>query len=137
MTKKEINKANTRKINDVWVSAYFTLKEFQSPDTKTVKIDPKVLRCLDELQRNTDTRIFILSGYRTPEHNEAVGGAKKSYHMKGMAVDCYQLGHTTREDMIALAKRGLKAGFSTAIVYKGHVHFDVRYKGLGLRYHKK
>ena len=134
---KEFNKNRvTRKVNDVWVSSYFTLKEFQSSDTKTVMIDPKVLRCMDKLQRASDTRIIITSGYRTPAHNEKVGGAKKSLHMRGMAVDCYQQDRTTRHDMYALAERGLGADFTTAIIYKGHVHFDVRYDGLGLRYAK-
>ena len=130
--------SKVRKINDVWVSSYFTLKEFQSPDTKTVMIDPKVLRCLDNLQRASDTRIIITSGYRTPAHNEKVGGAKRSFHMKGMAIDCYQQEHFGKENMLALAKRGLEAEFTTAIIYKGHVHFDVRTKasGFGLKYAK-
>lgn len=136
MTDKLGAGVNTRKLNDVLVSAYFSLREFQSPDTETVKIDPKVIRCLDKLQRMSDTHIIITSGYRTKAHNEKVGGAKRSYHLKGMAVDCYQLEHTGKKDMVALAKRGLEAGFTTAIVYKGHVHFDVRYNGLGLRYDK-
>ena len=139
MQKGSYNISNTRKMNDIWVSPYFSLRELQSPDTKTVMIDPKVLRCLDKLMQTCTTPIMITSGYRTPAHNEKVGGAKHSFHMRGMAVDCYQQEHTGKEDMIAFAKRGLEAGFTIAIVYKGHVHFDVRYEssGHGLKYAKK
>lgn len=34
-----------------------------------------------------DTPIRIASGCRCQEHNKAVGGASKSYHLKGMALD--------------------------------------------------
>lgn len=33
--------------------------------------------------------IFILSGFRCPETNLLVGGAKQSFHMKAMAADIY------------------------------------------------
>jgi len=125
-----------RRINNVWIGSYYRLYELESPDTKEVKVDPKLIACLDKLQRESESRVVITSGYRTPAHNEKVGGAARSFHMKGMAVDCYQVGCKNKKGLLALAKRGLKCGFTTAIIYKGHVHFDVRYDGLGLRYAK-
>lgn len=32
-------------------------------------------------------RVVIVSGWRTPEHNSAVGGAERSMHLIGLAVD--------------------------------------------------
>jgi uncharacterized protein YcbK (DUF882 family) len=31
--------------------------------------------------------ITVLSGYRTPEHNRAIGGARHSQHVQGRALD--------------------------------------------------
>ena len=35
------------------------------------------------------TKIIITSGYRTAEHNAAVGGSKSSQHLLGRAADFY------------------------------------------------
>lgn len=40
--------------------------------------------------------IHITSGYRNPTHNAAVGGAKNSYHVKGMAADIIVTGMPAR-----------------------------------------
>lgn len=42
-------------------------------------------------------RMTITSGFRTPEHNKAIGGAKNSYHLKGMAADFTVEGLTPQE----------------------------------------
>ena len=42
---------------------------------------------LDPLRGNLAKPIIITSGYRNPEYNIKVGGAKNSQHTKGQAVD--------------------------------------------------
>lgn len=123
------------RVNDFRLSIYFKLCEFESPDTKEVMIRPEVIKYLEKTRSLIGNKeIVITSGYRTKEHNakKSVGGRPRSYHLKGMAVDCY----TKWVPFTKLAKAGLEAGFSTAIVYETHVHFDIRKKGLGLRYAK-
>lgn len=41
----------------------------------------------EKIRSKFNTPIYIISGYRSKELNEAVGGAAKSDHMEGMAVD--------------------------------------------------
>lgn len=123
------------RVNDIRVSPHFRLCEFESPDTNEVKLGPEVIEYLEKTRSLIGNKeIVITSGYRTKEHNakKRVGGHPRSYHLKGMAIDCYAKWVLFTK----LAKAGLKAGFSTAIIYKTHVHFDIREKGLGLRYAK-
>ena len=51
-----------RRINNVWVCAYYRLYEFESPDTKEVKVDPKLIVCINKLQKESKNRIVITSG---------------------------------------------------------------------------
>lgn len=47
----------------------------------------KLARDLELIRIELGTRVGILSGYRCPAHNKAVGGASKSMHMSGKAAD--------------------------------------------------
>src|SRR5690606_14068665 len=47
----------------------------------------ELARNLQVLRDNVQAPVMINSGYRSPAHNKAVGGASGSYHLKGMAAD--------------------------------------------------
>jgi len=117
-------------LNGFKLTRNFALHEFESPDTHEVKIIPELVLLLQKVRDRIGKPIQITSGYRTPEHNRAVGGAKASYHMKGMAADiiCWK---TSRFD---LARICFEAGFPCIILYpdKPHVHVDIReeFKGI-------
>jgi len=71
-------------------TANFKLKEFLCPccggGADIVK--PELLAALERLRRlSGGIRMVIDSGYRCPKHNRAVGGAKDSAHLIGMAAD--------------------------------------------------
>jgi len=114
---------------------YFNFRELASPDTNEVLVRPELVKHINSLVVNLQdlttkaSWLRINSGYRTKEHNKTVGGAKHSYHMRGMAVDTY----SPQLCLGDLARLALQCGFTTAIVYKTHVHLDIREKGLGLR----
>jgi len=46
-----------------------------------------VATILDPLREMIRAPLIVTSGYRSAAHNEAVGGAKHSYHVLGMATD--------------------------------------------------
>jgi len=65
--------------------------------------------------------ILINSGYRTPEHNRAVGGAKNSYHLKGMAADIIIPGIPALE-----VQRHLSNWSGGMGCYEHFTHLDIR-----------
>ena len=62
---------------------YFAKREFEYP----YEMDVQLLRRLDTARALAGTPFVITSDFRTEEHNEAVGGAADSAHLKGQAVD--------------------------------------------------
>jgi uncharacterized protein YcbK (DUF882 family) len=111
----------------------FSLQEFASKDgaafpnivVQNLMILAKNLQVLrDEL----NTGIRINSGYRSPQHNAKIGGAKNSQHTLGTAADIVVSGYTPKqvaeviERLISEGKMmqgGLKA-------YPTFTHYDVR-----------
>ncbi len=79
------------------LSDHFKVKEFSSKSgTKVysdkVKIHNKLIEILEALYAKLDCSMIIVnSGYRTSEHDKAVGGSGDGYHCKGQAADiiCY------------------------------------------------
>lgn len=79
---------------------YFTIKELCRSNTATQygidntpndevvgNLTKLVDNVLDPLRERYGKPIIVNSGYRSPELNRKVGGARKSMHMDGMAAD--------------------------------------------------
>jgi uncharacterized protein YcbK (DUF882 family) len=98
-------------------------------------IDPKVLDLLAELHGLMDTSkpFDVISGYRSPKTNAKLradgrGVAKKSFHMRGMAVDVSLPGRDLRG--LRKAAISLKRGGVGYYGKSGFIHVDtgrVRY----------
>ena len=80
------------------IGQHFKVREFACRDgSQVVFIDSYLVSILDILRNQVGKPVIINSGYRTPTRNKAVGGAKYSYHMRGMAADIRINGMTAKE----------------------------------------
>ena len=57
----------------------------------------ELIEFMDEIRSAWGSAIIVTSGYRCPELNEAVGGAKKSAHQTGYAIDCVPANNKKKE----------------------------------------
>lgn len=81
------------------LSEHFTLEELifsqtasrrgidNTPSAAIVQNLCKLAGVLEEVRGLLEAPVLVSSGYRCPELNKAVGGAKKSAHMAGLAAD--------------------------------------------------
>jgi uncharacterized protein YcbK (DUF882 family) len=111
----------------------FSLSEFESKDGSETPEDvkhnlQKLANNLQTLRNYLGKPIFINSGYRSPSHNQAVGGAKNSQHVLGKACDIRVKDMQPKEVYLAIEKlinKGemLQGGLG---LYRNFVHYDIR-----------
>lgn len=102
------------------LTAHFDSSEFLDRASGARKDPPcRLLAALEHLRGVVGGPLVILSGYRTPEHNAEVGGARDSRHLHGDAADL-DYGY-------ARVEQALDAGFTGVGECDGWaVHVDVR-----------
>jgi uncharacterized protein YcbK (DUF882 family) len=72
----------------VRISQHFTEEEFRSKGDGSVRVEARLVWHLEYLRLICENRpLRIISGYRDPAHNAAVGGARNSRHLHGDAAD--------------------------------------------------
>jgi uncharacterized protein YcbK (DUF882 family) len=100
-------------------SAHFARREFACPHCGVALVRDRLLICLEQLRAYRGRPIRIVSGYRCPPHNAAIGGAPDSQHMYAAACDI-PAGTCTIEE-------AQRAGFTGIGTKNGiPVHLDVR-----------
>jgi len=113
---------------------YFNYSEFDSPDVQGSGqlMDKTLLEMLDEVREKFDKPIHITSGFRTPAHNESVGGKMPdengnsgSSHLKGLAVD---ISCKNSADRFYLINCLLDVGFSRLGVGNTFIHADIDFE---------
>ena len=67
-------------------SAHFRFRDFRSKGNGWIKVNRQLVRGLERYRREAGV-VYIVSGYRDPLHNRAIGGASQSQHMYGNAAD--------------------------------------------------
>ena len=113
-------------MTDIQLTKNFRLSEFQTRDPIPEKLMGNIKQVAEELQKVRDILnrpIIITSGYRSPAHNRAVGGATNSQHLYAKAADCRMVGINTEVFRTYLARYTKFNGFGIA---PNFVHVDTR-----------
>jgi len=86
----EVTQVKIIKVYDGHVTPHFKLSEMMCNDGSPLPMTPEII---DHAQRMEKFRIWYnrpiipTSWHRSPAHNQRVGGAKNSMHLKGIATD--------------------------------------------------
>lgn len=88
----------------------------------------ELVQNLQVLREYVGKKITINSGYRSPEHNKKIGGAKESFHVRAMAADIVVEGHTPKQvkeiiQHLILTGRMKEGGIG---LYDTFIHYDIR-----------
>lgn len=116
------------------MNKYFKRKEFACKcGCGFDAVDAELLDLLTQIREHYGKPVTITSGCRCSNHNKNVGGAAKSQHVLGKAVDFTVKGHTPQEvqkfldGFLPKDKYGLGYG-------KTFTHLDVRDKAARFNY---
>ena len=106
-----------------WHWRSFSPAEIACRGTGALKLDTEAMDRLQALRDALGKPMLVLSGYRSPAHNKAVGGAPASKHMDGTAFDIAMANH----DPAAFEAAARKAGFLGFGFYpgSGFMHIDL------------
>jgi zinc D-Ala-D-Ala carboxypeptidase len=110
------------KFGDGWVWKDFSPRELACKGTGLLLLDTDAMNKLQALRTRLGKPLIITSAYRSPQHNKAVGGAKNSLHMKGIAFDVRMDNH----DPYEFEKAARAVGFTGFGFYRksGFMHID-------------
>jgi hypothetical protein len=106
-----------------WRWPSFSPAEIACRGTGAIKINSEAMDKLQSLRDRLGKPLIVRSGYRSPSHNRAVGGAPASKHMLGTAFDIAMSNH----DPVAFAEAAHAVGFLGFGTYprSGFMHIDL------------
>lgn len=117
------------------ITTHFTAREFMSHDGVqyppawiVTRLTPLCLT-LETIRAALERPIVIVSGYRSPAHNAAVGGASASQHMEGRAADIVAVNLSpalVHAEILELFHAGKLPSLGGLGLYPGWVHLDIR-----------
>ncbi|MGI3212841.1 YcbK family protein [Roseovarius tibetensis] len=107
----------------LWRWPDFSPAEIACRGTGELKLHPEALDTLQALRDRLGKPLIVNSGYRSPEHNRAVGGATRSKHMDGTAFDISMANH----DPEAFERAAREVGFLGFGTYprSNFIHVDL------------
>lgn len=87
-------------------------------------VNSVVINRFKQVQDAFGASVPIVSGYRDPERNARAGGARKSEHMHGNALDL-DVSKMSTEDRVRLIQTASSLGFTGIGVYANSIHLDI------------
>jgi hypothetical protein len=105
-----------------WRWSSFSPREIACKGTGQLLVNEDALNRLQNLRDYLNKPLILTSAYRSPQHNRAVGGAKNSMHMQGIAFDVRMENHDPHEFEAAARHVGFK-GFGY-YPKSGFMHID-------------
>lgn len=109
-------------------ASYFTYREFVSKGDGSLELDPRLIPALNATRHAIGRPIQITSGYRDPTYNQRIGGARRSRHLIGDAVDI-NIGGYSSYARYKLVWHLIRNGFTSFGTYGGRpnmLHADMR-----------
>ena len=106
-----------------WRWPSFSPAEIACRGTGAIKINTEAMDKLQSLRHRLGKPLIVRSGYRSPSHNRAVGGAPASKHMQATAFDIAMANH----DPVAFEAAAREVGFLGFGFYprSGFIHVDL------------
>jgi zinc D-Ala-D-Ala carboxypeptidase len=105
------------------LSEHFSVEEFACPCCKVNKCGADLINALERVRVGYGKPLVINSGYRCMKHNVEIGGAARSKHLEGIAVDIRAFSGAEKYELIRL---GILFGFKGIGVANSFVHLDLR-----------
>lgn len=121
--------------DNYFVTDNFHISEFFSKcgGLKKHRLDNRLIVFAQKLRAVYGSSIVINSSYRYPECNNKAGGARRSQHLAGRAIDISFLSRVAHENFIAdvvnrdyIMKIIENSGISGIGLYNSHIHIDTR-----------
>lgn len=85
-----------------------------------VDLDVKVY--LMRVQALMQVKFNIVSGWRSKEYNDKIGGDRDSSHLSGLVIDIENSGF----DVDEFTDAALRSGFKNVVIYNDYIHLDIR-----------